>query len=1053
MNLSFTRSSRPVRSRVGASLARTFCVGSLLLLASAAQAQAPILTLTVPGRNANSVSTTRNVTVGFSELLSNNASTQQALKVFSQRRGGKKAGPTTVQGNTITLDPSTDFVAGETVYGTITAGVQSTTGVATKPYVFQFTTATSPSTATLGGNTEVSTLDRSAADVTLGDIDGDGDLDLLACYGTSDPVPGGVFLRLNDGTGKFTGTQVVTVGTNPGTVALADVDNDGDLDLLTANRRNALTSTVSVRLNDGAGNFSGTQDVAVGSLPNSLAVGDLDGDGDLDILTANSGSADVRTVSVRLNDGTGIFSGTQEVAVSATSYFVTARDVDNDGDLDLLSANENRTVSVRLNDGKANFSGSQEVPVSGYYELAVGDIDADGDLDFVTANYSSFPNGTLSIRRNNGAGSFSGTQEIASGSVVSLSLSDMDGDGDLDLVTADYSQRTVSVRLNDGTGTFGSSRSLSVGFEPYSLTVGDVNGDGSLDIATYTLAHTISVRLNLLAPTGTLAVTSTSPARNALTAPRTTNVAATFNEALSTGASTQQALAVFGQQTGKKAGTTTISGNTLAFDPTADFKPGETVFASVTPAAQNSGGVNLALPRVFQFTTATSPSPGLFGAGPDVSTVGPNGGAGPRKVITGDVDGDGDLDFVTSAQSGSQVTVRLNTGNSTFTEGQYIRAEGTPLNMILGDADNDGDLDLLIVSQPNGVSIRLNNGQGIFTETQKIAPGFRVSPAGLSLYDIDGDGDLDLLTSYTTNPSSQDGLVGVFRNDGAGTFTRSQEIALSTYPFSSNPFEVTVGDVDGDGDGDLLIGSELGTSIRLNNGLGVFASAGQEIVAGSWLVRLVDVDADGDLDLLLGSAGNSCQVYVNNGLGAFSQKQQLILSGFFIDFTQGDVDGDGDLDLVFPHRDSNEASIYRNDGTGTFSSGQRVAVGATPYSAALGDLDADGTLDLLVPNFFGNTVSVRLNKGVLANAPTQLTQQVELYPNPAHTSVRLSLPAELAQQRVQVQLVNTLGQVVLTQTLAAHATPELPLAQLAAGVYSLQLQTSQGLVTKRLVVE
>ncbi|WP_324673674.1 FG-GAP-like repeat-containing protein [Hymenobacter sp. GOD-10R] len=1055
MNLSFTRSSRPTRCWAGASSARIFCAGTLLLLASGASAQAPVLTLTVPGRNANSASTTRNVTVGFSELLSNNASTQQALKVFSQQRGGRKAGPTTVQGNTITFDPTTDFVPGETVYGTVTAGAQSTTGVATKPYVFQFTTATSPSTAILSGTTEIPAL-NTYSDVTLGDIDGDGDLDLLTCYGTAAPAPGGVVLRLNDGTGKFTGTKEVQVGTNPNTVVLADVDSDGDLDILTLNSRNSvINSTVSVRLNDGKGNFSGNQDASVGPFPNSLAVGDLDGDGDLDILTANRNSPSANTLSVRLNDGNGTFSGTQEVPVAAISYSIVARDVDGDGDLDILSSNENSTVSVHLNDGKANFSGSQEIPVSGYYKLAVGDIDGDGDLDFVTANYLPL-NGSLSIRRNNGNGKFSGNQEIISGSANALSLSDMDGDGDLDLVTTDYRPEAISVRLNDGTGTFGSSRSVPISGAPFNLALGDVNGDGSLDVAvpTFGIPPSISVRLNILAPTGTLAVTSTSPARNALTAPRTTNVAATFNEALSTGTSTQQALAVFGQQTGKKAGTTTISGNTLTFDPTTDFKPGETVFASITPAAQNSGGANLTLPKTFQFTTATSPSPGLFSAGPDVSVVDPNSTGRPRPLATGDVDGDGDLDFVTT-NSFDQVGVRLNTGNGTFTPGRQVPVGVGPLNLVLGDIDKDGDLDLLVASQANGaVVVRLNNGQGIFTGTQEIAPGIRDTFAELSLYDIDGDGDLDLLTSYRVSPSSQDGLVGVFRNDGTGAFSRSQEIALSTYPFSSKPFEVTVGDIDGDGDGDLLVGSELGVSVRLNNGLGIFASTGQEIASSSvWLVQLGDVDADGDLDLLAGITGSVFQVYLNDGLGTFNLKQKLNIFNSVVYFAQGDVDGDGDLDVVFTRNDTNEARVYRNDGTGTFVSGQVVTVGAGPYGVALGDLDADGTLDLLVANYFGNTVSVRLNKGVLANAPAQLTEQVSVYPNPAHTSVRLLLPAELAKQRLQVRIFTNLGQVVLEQQLAGQATPELALPHLAAGVYSLQLQTNQGLVTKRLMVE
>ena len=92
-------------------------------------------------------------------------------------------------------------------------------------------------------------------------------------------------------------------------MAVGDVDGDGDLDFLAANNG---SDKVSVRLNDGSGNFSGTTTVAVGSSPASVAVGDMDGDGDLDLLTANKGSANV---SVRLNDGSGNFSGTTTVAV------------------------------------------------------------------------------------------------------------------------------------------------------------------------------------------------------------------------------------------------------------------------------------------------------------------------------------------------------------------------------------------------------------------------------------------------------------------------------------------------------------------------------------------------------------------------------------------------------------------------------------------------------------------------------------------------------------------------------------------------------------------
>jgi hypothetical protein len=238
--------------------------------------------------------------------------------------------------------------------------------------------------------------------------------------------------------------------------------------------------------------------------------------------------------------------------------------------------------------------------------------------------------------------------------------------------------------------------------------------------------------------------------------------------------------------------------------------------------------------------------------------------------------------------------------------------------------------------------------------------------------------------------------------------------------------------------------------VRLNNGQRRFLG-GSEINGGGTMA-LGDVDADGDLDLLVG--GTALNVRLNNGRGVFTAGQPLPTPGAPVtDLALHDVDGDGDLDLLTVGQNNAGVTVYRNNGAGTFTNSQLVAVGTAPLGLALADVDGDGTLDLLAANTTGQAVSVRLNRTVLANAPAPVAEQVSLYPNPARGSVRLRLPAELAKQRLQIQVVNTLGQVVLTHTLPAQPSPELALPQLAAGLYSLQLQTTLGLVTKRLVVE
>ncbi len=284
----------------------------------------------------------------------------------------------------------------------------------------------------------------------LGDVDGDGDLDLLTANGYSTTT---VSVRLNNGAGTFSGGSDLTVGQRPFDMELGDVDGDGDLDLLMANAgASPPGNIVSVRFNNGAGTFSGGSDVGVGSGPCSVAVGDVDGDGDLDLLTANRGS---NTVSVRLNNGSGSFSGGSDVGVGNTPWSIAVGDVDSDGDLDLLTANmggfftmPDSTVSVRLNDCSGTFSGTQN-------DVVRGEVDGDGDLDLLTVNRFDWPNGTVSVRLNNGAGIFGGTTAVrAPFDPQDIVTGDVDGDGDLDFLTAENSLDSVSVRvvLNGGTG-------------------------------------------------------------------------------------------------------------------------------------------------------------------------------------------------------------------------------------------------------------------------------------------------------------------------------------------------------------------------------------------------------------------------------------------------------------------------------------------------------------------------------------------------------------------------------------------------------------------------
>jgi len=471
MPLSSTFFLRPGRAKLGYRLPRVLHVGAMLFLAGAAHAQAPTVATVSPKRNDNSAPRATNVAVSFSQALSNNASTQQALKVFSQQAGGRKAGTATIGGNTITFDPSTDFKAGETVSATITSAAQSSSGQnLAQPQVFQFTTATAPALGSFVTGNPIATR-ATLGSVALGDLDSDGDLDFVTSAGS---------LRLNNGDGSFsTGTELLTGAFD---VALGDVDGDGDLDVVSAVR--ATNSTVTIRLNNGNATFANPTTVGVGVAAYQVALGDIDGDGDLDMLVGISTG-----VNVRLNDGTGNFSVGTDVAAGTIQYVIRLGDLDNDGDLDYVTQ-----TGAWLNNGKGVFSRGQVIPSSGY--LGLGDVDDDGDLDLVlTPN-----NNDLSVLLNNGSASFSAGQVIPNAGIApTIALGDVDGDGDLDFLATSLGTQLVNLRLNNGSGTFSAAQDVT-GYAPsdiLNLPLGDLDGNGTLDFVTgYSNQNTVNVHLN-----------------------------------------------------------------------------------------------------------------------------------------------------------------------------------------------------------------------------------------------------------------------------------------------------------------------------------------------------------------------------------------------------------------------------------------------------------------------------------------------------------------------------------------------------------------------------
>ena len=232
--------------------------------------------------------------------------------------------------------------------------------------------------------------------IAVGDFNGDGKLDVAVVGADYNGGLDTVSILLGDGTGQFTLTSVLTPGIQAALVAVGDFNGDGKLDLAVGNicaDWSCNFGAVDILLGDGTGQFTLVSSPSVGSWPSSVAVGDFNGDGKLDLAVANQTS---NNVSILLGDGTGNFTLASSPGVGASPSWVAVGDFNGDGKLDLAVANQtSNNVSILLGDGTGNFTGASP-PATGQWpsSVAIGDFNGDGKLDLAVANWG---NNNLSI--------------------------------------------------------------------------------------------------------------------------------------------------------------------------------------------------------------------------------------------------------------------------------------------------------------------------------------------------------------------------------------------------------------------------------------------------------------------------------------------------------------------------------------------------------------------------------------------------------------------------------------------------------------------------------
>ncbi|HXN45590.1 MAG TPA: VCBS repeat-containing protein [Bryobacteraceae bacterium] len=339
--------------------------------------------------------------------------------------------------------------------------------------------------------------------VAVGDFNGDGKPDLAIANGD-----GTVTVLLGNGSGGFAAApgSPFPAGSGPSSVAVGDFNGDGKPDLAIADYNG---NNVTVLLGDGTGRFTAapSSPFPAGSQPNSVAAGDFNGDGKLDLAIANYNS---NNVTVLLGDGQGGFTAAPGSPFPAGTqpYSVAVGDFSGDGKPDLAIANiASGNVTVLLGNGAGGFAAAPNSPfaVGSYPESVVAaDFNADGKLDIAVAGVGlySATGSNVTVLLGDGTGGFTAVQSgpAATGdSPTALATADFNEDGLPDLAVINPETGTIAVLLGNGTGGFTSATGspFTAGTQPVSLAAGDFNVDGKPDFAVVNYgSNNLTVLLN-----------------------------------------------------------------------------------------------------------------------------------------------------------------------------------------------------------------------------------------------------------------------------------------------------------------------------------------------------------------------------------------------------------------------------------------------------------------------------------------------------------------------------------------------------------------------------
>jgi hypothetical protein len=405
-------------------------------------------------------------------------------------------------------------------------------------------------------------------------------------------------------------------------------------------------------------------------------------------------------------------------------------------------------------------------------------------------------------------------------------------------------------------------------------------------------------------------------------------------------------------------------------------------------------------------------------------------GSGPVRVVIGDLDGDGKSDVIVANNYDATVYIYRNIstngilGAASFAPPVIFTIGGGLWGLALADLDGDGRLDIVVANYTyNNVSIFQNQCSpgSITTNSFGARVDFPVGPGptGVAVQDLDGDGKPEIVTA------NYDGTtVSVLRNIGTmGSITTNSFAPAVSFTVGPTPVDVMIADVDGDGKADIVTvnngnSSQAMSVLRNLSTLGNISFATNVDFPGlstSYSLAIGDLDGDGKPDVVIGSLpdGQSVSVYRNVSTpgsittNSFAAPVDFAAGGWANSVAIGDLDGDGKPDVAVVTQIPDHLSLFKNTSTpGSFTTNSFAArvdfsAGWNPIGVAIGDLDGDGRLDIIFGNTYDGTVSIYQNEVPFGGPPSiasQPTNQTVAVGGTANFSVTASGSLPLSYQ-------------------------------------------------------